>query len=167
MNTFRELFDLCCPHCEQMLVIVSNPTIEETKAEAARGDPRALAEMEYVERIEAFQARWDRERLHSAGQLPEIEGDHLDFVWDFQQTGGVETARTIIRLGDRVVWNEPALWEAADRFIAVEALLKERYGGRFADLNPTKDSELFLYGDDLRAASKIRHRDADTHGGLR
>ena len=37
-NSFDELFDLRCPRCERLLVIVSYPTIEETKAEAKRGN---------------------------------------------------------------------------------------------------------------------------------
>jgi hypothetical protein len=147
MNVFRELVDLRCPNCEQMLVIVANPTIEETKRAAAAGNPRAIADMDYVRQIEAFRARWERERLHSAAELPELEGTELAFVWDFEQIDGTETARTIIRHGDREVWSEPALWEGGERFREVKTLLEERYGARFVGLAPSEASRLFLYGD--------------------
>src|SRR2546427_54698 len=35
----RELFDVSCPRCDTMLVIVSHPTTDETKAAAAAGNP--------------------------------------------------------------------------------------------------------------------------------
>ena len=40
-----ELFDVSCPACDTMLLIVSYPTIAETKAEAARGNPRAFEDI--------------------------------------------------------------------------------------------------------------------------
>src|SRR5204863_2296544 len=42
-ETHRELFDVSCPHCDTMLLIVSYPTIEETKAAAAAGNSAAKA----------------------------------------------------------------------------------------------------------------------------
>ncbi len=58
-----------------------------------------------------------------------------------------EEKLTVIRLGEQVIWVEPALWEGYDRFYEVKVLLKQRYGARFASLTPTEDSKLYLYGD--------------------
>jgi hypothetical protein len=54
----------------------------------------------------------------------------------------------VIRLGDRVIWTEPGLWEGAWRFEQVKQVLKQRYGSRFRSLTPAEQSELYLYGDD-------------------
>jgi len=144
---FNELFDLRCPQCDVMILIVSYPTIDETKAEAARGNPQAIDDMAQVERIEDFQQRLEREQLRGAEQLPELDGHRLEFVWDFDSTEDEANARTVISLDGRVIWNEPAIWEGADRFLAVKALLKEKYGQQFASLTPSELSRLYLYGD--------------------
>ena len=144
---YAELFDVSCPECDAMLLIVGYPTIDETKAEAARGTPRAIRDLPQVEQIEAFQRRFDAERLKSANELPELEGDALEFLWDFDATNG--HSHTILRVGTHEVWREPALWDGADRFFEIKQLLKERYGDRFRSLTPTEPSKLYLYGDRL------------------
>lgn len=50
-----ELLDVKCPKCSQMLLIVPLPTVEETRAAAAAGNPGAQAELPNVDRIEK---RW-------------------------------------------------------------------------------------------------------------
>ena len=132
-----------------MLLIVPYPTIDETKAAAASGNREAIENMAQVERIEAFQQRLKREQLQEAAQLPDLEGDRLKFVWDFDSTNGEKDARTVITLAGRLIWTEPAVWEGADRFLAVREILKERYGQRFARLTPSDRSHLYLYGDKI------------------
>jgi hypothetical protein len=144
---FDALFDVSCPKCDKMLLIVSYATIEETKAAAAARNARALEESEYVARVEDFRARFEREALREIGQLPEVDGDQLRFVWDFSSDEERDERRTIISLDGRVIWDEPALWEGDSRFREVKALLKERYGPRFASLTPTRKSETWLLGD--------------------
>lgn len=150
-NYFKELFDLRCPRCERMILIVAYPTIDETKAAAAHGNVRAIADMEQVDRIEEFERRFERERLRRPQQLPEVEGERLQFVWDFESTTVEADARTLITLDGQVIWSEPAIWEGAERFLAVKAMLKTKYGGRFASLTPSARSNLYLYGDNIRA----------------
>lgn len=151
MEPYRELFDLSCPKCGQMLVIVSYPTVEETKEAAAAGNPKAMAELDSALEVEA---RWNRVaelELKLDSELPEVSGDRLLFEWDFEG----DEARlegdvwTIIRCGDVQVWRELALYEGADRFRAVKEILKARYGDRFVSLTPTEASKLYLYGDRL------------------
>jgi hypothetical protein len=48
---------------------------------------------------------------------------------------------------------EPAIYEGAWRFDEVKAILKERYGRRFASLTPTGASEYYLLGDRGRRVS--------------
>jgi hypothetical protein len=143
-NHYAQLFDLSCPQCDRMLVIVAYLTIDETRAEAERGNPRAIAALQHVETIETVQALHEIERLRSTEQLPEIDGDSLAFLWDFEEDDNRDRTR------DDVIWREDAVWEGTDRFFEIKELLREKYGPRFASLTPTDASELWLYGDEVR-----------------
>ena len=46
---FSELFDVSCPACDQMLLIVSYPTLEETREAAERGNEDAQRELGRIE----------------------------------------------------------------------------------------------------------------------
>ena len=104
--------------------------------------------MGHVGRIEQFQRAFDAAKLSSPDQLPELEGDRLEFSWDAVTRDGEDL--TVIRLGEREIWSEPELWEGYWRFYEVKELLKQRYGARFKSLTPTRESELYLYGDEWR-----------------
>jgi hypothetical protein len=49
MELFDELFDVSCPKCDQMLLVVSYPTLEQTRAAAAAGNPAAEEERRRME----------------------------------------------------------------------------------------------------------------------
>lgn len=149
----RELFDVSCPKCDKMLLVVPYPTAAETEKAAAGGDKRALEDLPGVERRES---RWERAQetlLGPDSELPELAGDHLEFVWDIdnpdQHERPDDEVWTVIRRGSTVVWREYAFWEGFERFDEVRDLLAARFGSRFAGLTPTPDSEMYLYGDNL------------------
>jgi hypothetical protein len=144
---YKELFDVSCPRCDRMILIVNYPTPAETKEAAELGNPRAQEEMQFVDARESFLRQFDRRKLHSAEQLPDLEGDRLEFLWDM--SWGDEKL-TVIRFGEREIWAEPTLWEGFPRFYEMKELLKQRYGSRFSSLTPTADSEMWLYGDEWR-----------------
>jgi hypothetical protein len=143
---FKELFDVSCPRCETMLLIVSFPTADATKAAAASGNARAEADLPALLQAEAWRRRADELTLKSADQLPELAGKRLEFTWDIEQ--GNDEHWTVIGLGDTIVWREWAYYEGWPRFNEVKEILKERYGERFQSLTPSSQSELYLYGDD-------------------
>lgn len=155
----RELFDVSCPVCDKMLLVVSLPTVEETRAAAAAGNPEALAELPQVAQIEDRTARAKSLALRPDSELPELEGERLVFTWGIDNPDHRERPDdeiwTVIRCGERVVWRELAYWEGWERFNEVKDILKRRYGDRFGSLEPSDVSELYLYGDDLLASSKI------------
>lgn len=64
-------------------------------------------------------------------------------------------SRTVIRLGDRVLFSEPAVYEGYERFAEVARILKAKYGSHLIDLIPTEQGHLYLYGDRLRAPEFI------------
>ncbi len=146
---YRELFDVSCPKCEQMLLIVSYPTTADTEEAAKKGNKKALKELSSSRRRNEFLQSFEREKLESTRQLPELEGEELLFVWDQEEN------RTVVKIGDEVIWNEPALYEGWERFMEVKNFLKQKYRSRFRRMTPTARSEIYLYGDDIRSPGKI------------
>ena len=149
---FRELYEMDCPVCGEPRLIVSLPTIEEA---AAHKDQMSGPERELFEKSEAFHERQERGRLVSPDQLPDIEGtDSFVLHWDMNWNVPDAFSRTNqIRHGQRVIWEELALYESYPRFAEVARILKSKYGDRLRDLVPTESSETYLWGDRLYAPS--------------
>jgi hypothetical protein len=143
-NSYSDVFDLCCPACSKMLVVVPRVLdIELVKREAALGNPRAFADMDMVRLIEAHRERFEREHLRSPEQLPEVDGEQLAFEWDYDG----DMRDSLITICGHLVWREPTVYDkGAKRFNEVEELMRERYGRRFASLTPTERSKL-LHGE--------------------
>ncbi|TVS14940.1 MAG: hypothetical protein EA424_17790 [Planctomycetaceae bacterium] len=161
---FDELMEMDCPSCYERILVVSYPTLSESRENWSK---MSVLEREYAEAIARFSERFEAASLKAASQLPELEGDDLVLEWDFiesdtEQTGRFSAIRdTVIRHGEFEVWREPALWEGYERFLQVLGMLRERYGDRLKDLIPTKASRQYLYGDSLSADVKIeRAREA-------
>ena len=72
---------------------------------------------------------------------------------DFLELGGDNL--TVLHCGGTVVWVEPAQWEGGDRFRRVRELLEYHYSERFVGLAPTYASQMYLWGDDLRAPDRV------------
>ena len=146
------LLDVTCPECSQMLLIVPFPTTEQTRAAATAGNPRAQAELPTVDKIDK---RWEAaaESGRTGPQLPEIPGDSITIVWDFEERDG--EAFTVLRHEDREIWRELAFWEGIERFEEVATLLEQRYRSRLVAFEPTRRSELYLYGDKLAAPERV------------
>jgi hypothetical protein len=155
MELFKELLEVSCPRCGEMLLIISFPTWEQTEEAARKGNRKALKELPSLRRRQEFLRRFRSKCLKSAQQLPDLEGETLELVWDYEEKEGDRF--TVIRIRDRMIWSEPALWEGWARFNDIKAILKEKYGSRFRSLIPTSASKVYLYGDDLSAPRKISY----------
>lgn len=46
-----ELFDVSCPRCDKVLLVVGYPTLAQTREAAAAGNPEAIAELAEIERL--------------------------------------------------------------------------------------------------------------------
>lgn len=57
--------------------------------------------------------------------------------------------------GEREIWRELAWYEGYERFREVAVLLQRKYGRALRDLVPRDESELYLYGDELDAPSRV------------
>ena len=141
---YRELQDCSCPRCDfdasPTLAIVSYPTLDEM---LASGNP---ADIQQARRIKQSQQKFDAAKLVNKEQLPTVDSTSFTLAWDFVETNGKRV--TVIRHDDRVLFSEPELWEGYERFEQVCKIVREKYGSNVTDLVPTRDSELYLYGDD-------------------
>lgn len=155
---FHALFDVRCPECDCMLLVVQYPTNEETRRAAAAGNVRAIKELPAVEEREELQRLRDRLELTDPAALPDLVGDALVIEWDMDDGGW-----TVLRHGDTELWREPVYYEGEHRFEAVAKILQAKYGDRFVEFRPTPASELYLYGDHFtggvsRVNSALRER---------
>lgn len=160
---FREVLDIRCAKCDEMLLVVAYPTHERTRAAAAAGNEEAEKEMKKVIEREAFFARAEEHALHSASDLPDLEGDDLVIEWDFDDSEKprVKDYWTVLRHEGREIWREVAFYEGINRFEQVLWILREKYGSRLAELRPTSASSDYLCGDDIQASSRIDSLNAE------
>ncbi|MBK8293708.1 MAG: hypothetical protein IPK93_02635 [Solirubrobacterales bacterium] len=153
---FSEVLDVRCAKCDRMLLIVSYPTHDATRAAAATGNERAIENLQHVNEREAFISRAKVRQLKRANQLPNLDGAELVIEWDFEDRERKDgDSLTVLRHGDRVIWREVAYYEGIDRFEEVLWILRKKYGDRFIELRPTDASISYLCGDDMRASSTI------------
>ncbi len=136
-----ELCEVTCPTCHELVAVVPCPTHQEVRDAAAAGDPRAIADLEPLERREAFLAEAAARELSGPDELPSLCRWSFELVWD--QDG----EDTVILHGEREIWRERAYFEGSDRFVAVHEILRQRYGDRLVALVPTERSQLYLGGD--------------------
>lgn len=147
---FDDLVEMDCPECNKSIFIVEFPTLQEMRDNWAN---LSKAEKGQVFFIENHELKFEMTSLKSEDQLPDVEGDDLILVWDIEdrQSGG----NTLIKFGDRIIWEETAWFEGYERFIKVANILKEKYRERLQDLVPTRKSKLYLYGDSLAAQGRV------------
>lgn len=143
---FDSLFEVECPSCGVKMGVCEYPTrqdAEEAWDLVPEGDRAQLRAQQRLGDLV------DATRLKCANELPPIEERSFTLTWDVEEREGSPHNWTVIRLGDRVIWSEVALWEDGDRFIDIAAILRERYGNAFVDMEPTRASWDCLYGDCL------------------
>jgi hypothetical protein len=154
IRDYSTLFDISCPKCFEMLLLVPYPTDEQTKEAAANGNKEALAEMHNVLHRKRFQASLEINKLKTPDQLPDLTGDSLEFICAIS-TDDMTPADVVIKHGDTVLWQEPEQYEWWDRFNAIKAILKEKYGSRFKSFTPTPRARYSLFGDRLNSQTYI------------
>jgi hypothetical protein len=143
-----ELMDSSCPICDYystpMLAIVSFPTLEESEQnwdKVSEGDKKAIIKRK------RFLKKLDKMSLKSADDLPDLEGSSIIISWDCEGDEPGPDYYTVLKHGENEIWREPAAYEGYDRFREVVEILKEKYGDRLMDVEPTKGSYLYLLGD--------------------
>jgi hypothetical protein len=121
-----------------------------------------------VEINESLHTNFEKHKLSSPDQLPDLPRDDLIIYWDMEFRGDtIFGSNTIIRFGDLVIWREPVFFEGYKRFLEVAGILRKKFGTRLRDFIQTKDSEGYLYGDCLSAPSQIEHSRKIIRGELK
>ena len=149
-----------CPKCYRSLGVLLYPNLEETKEAAANGNEEAIKGLpsfeSRIERNWELLDRFEQEKLRSANQLPDLDGEALEFDWDFEKGEDGEFYQ-VIRTGDAEVWRELAFFNNVPRFEEIKGMLKAKYGTRFKSLTPIQASIEWLSGDNLGKALQISH----------
>jgi len=149
-----------CPKCYRSVGVVLYPNLQETKEAAAQGNDEAIKALpsfeSRVERNWELLDRFEQEKIRSADQLPDLDGESLEFQWDFVKEADGEFYQ-VIRVGDAEVWRELAFFNNLRRFEEIKGLLKAKYGPRFKGLTPTGASMEWLSGDNLGRALQISY----------
>jgi hypothetical protein len=151
----EELMDCSCPVCAwpdaPMLAIVSYPTLEEAEANSSK---LSREEKASLSKRKQFLAEVEQTRLKSPDDLPDVAGSRIVLSWEFREDQDGRSW-TDIRHGAKVLHSERAVYEGAERFVEVAALLKQKYGGRVVDLVPSDASSAYLYGDNLKSPAMV------------
>ena len=148
-----------CPKCYRSIGVVVFPNLSDTEEAAAQGNEEAIRELPGMkERLNRFQARMDKfaqEKLKSIGQVPQLQEQSLEFIWDIEDAHG--DTYQIIRLGDTEIWRELAFFDNIPRFKEVKEFLRNKYGTRFKSLRPTDGSLEWLCGDNAGKLDQINY----------
>jgi len=71
-----------CPACGKGLAWVVFRTYKELQEKAESGDPEAIKEWRTGQSVLQRRESYEREKLKGPDQLPEVDGETLDFEWD-------------------------------------------------------------------------------------
>lgn len=147
------LFYLHCPRCNFELAGVSYPRTPENLPKRIKPENEYQALIQTREQfLRALQGQW----LGSPEQLPDIEGDHLIFIWDDEERE--QKRDLVIRYGAKTVWREPCFFGCFSRYEAITNILKQKYGARLKDLIPTRWSCIELAGNRIEIIHNTHYR---------
>lgn len=146
-NSGGMVMDLECPQCFKMIAIINFPTYHETLSKGSEEERQAVL------RQINFQEKFKRMSLKCPEELPNLEGEKLNFTFRSVTMKGEDL--NIIEYNGTEVWREPMVWEGYERFIEIGHIMKQRYGARMTDLIPDETAETFLYGDKLQAPTLV------------
>ena len=144
-------FSRDCPACGNSVVCIERPLVNDLLANIDNLSPEIQGEVRsFAEQC----AKWQKEKLHSVEQLPDIALDHIVLVWDADYKGDETTelnTEIVIRCGEREIYRGPSSWEYYDYFIDACKVLRRKYGNRLYDVIPTERTFNAIWGDKLRA----------------
>ena len=157
-------YHLSCPNCRSVLEEVRAPSEDQRNVEiSAMAEALNTVLLENPEGSRAMLLdQFDQEKLRSPEQLPDVE--ERDFVVTWDQDGDGFVGNILIKLGDRVLFREPLLYENYQHFAEVAEILKQKYGDRIKDFTPTERSETYLYGDDYSGPRVVQESRARLFG---
>lgn len=160
---FTDLIQVDCPSCFGRLFLVVFPTAEETRQAATAGNEEAQQELPGLARRESYQVQVEASRLRSAADLPDLDGDELDFYLELHEAPhgtllmlvtGTPDNRVETVDDPRVIHTEYCYYEDTEPVARLVGILEGRYGSRFRYLQ-TAPATLYLQGDNLSAYREV------------
>lgn len=136
---FYRLHEVNCPVDGSRIVVIGEPTDDQIREAAAAGHPWAQRELKNVEMNEAKERDRLAASLQSTEQLPELEGEALDFVLRSVSEQWFE-----LWCGDEILFTEPAAWETAEPVQRIGALLRDKYGERARSFDVEPAMEILM-----------------------
>ena len=107
-EVFAQLFEVDCPACGEHVAAVPFPTLKESRRNWKKLDAAERLSIQIIEqRQKEFEARF----LKSPSRLPEIAESSFLLYSEADDSGTAED--TLIRLGEKVMWREPAVYRAS------------------------------------------------------
>jgi len=144
-----EYFDVHCPKCGERRTSIFFPTFEQSRANWSK-----VSEADKLV-VEMAEERQRQEWLTEIGQLPDIPEPVFTLTWECEANGTLDS-KLFLKLGERVIFQEPGIYEGFRRFIEIAEILKAKYGAALQDLIPTPHSSYMLYGDAGRASKAVK-----------
>ena len=145
---FDQLMEFYCPTCDEKLDVIEYPNYKETIQAFDDGKKVEPVDVMVQEIRKDLLSQWKESKLNEPSQLPDIQGERLEFVWDGISDGPFKSFY-IIKHGDDVVWKEPSFYEDGPRFTTVVDIFKQKYGSRFVEMAVTWAALDPLMGDKL------------------
>lgn len=127
---------LHCPRCDAFLLEVRLDDPEDVLAHRELADRVTVRHAETAHRAELA---WRERHLARPDQLPPVAAAPFVAGWRVVADDGLRWY--VVATGGQELWREPLLtpgesWRGPDRFAAIAALLRARYGEAIADLVP-------------------------------
>jgi predicted DNA-binding transcriptional regulator YafY len=141
-----------CPQCNKLLMIVDYiATIDDLVKNWDIIDPGTRsAVLTTPERMDQF----EQEKLKSPDQLPDLKNSVGFLTWNLVRHERGEISN-VIRHGSHVIWVQPALWDGADEFVRVTAILAQRYAGRIRDIRISPEARAYLSPNRVAEHQKV------------
>jgi hypothetical protein len=138
--------EILCGNCSEAVAFITFPS----KAEAKAAQDQQTVTM--FEVMEANTSAFERERLSSADQLPDIDSDEIFISWDTVESGKDNPrSYTCFKHEEVILFKEPPIYESGWRYREVATIFREKYGDRLKDIIPTWGGWLYLAGDSFRS----------------
>lgn len=158
-----DIGEYACPECRHVLVGVCAGSLKSAGTPTKRkAGWVAETEARVSERFEF----WKTHKLVSPDQLPDLAEESFEILWDLRSDAQGDPVEAVLAqgyifmVGDRVIWQEPDIYEDYARYPEVAELFIAKYGERLRDIKVTVRAALSLLGDSLRAGEIVsQHRE--------
>ena len=122
-----------CAECDTRLLGILFPTLDDARAAAASGNPRAIADLPRIEEQAVTRTRRMAKLLKQPEQLPDLMSDSVTIEWSCVDDADGESWQVLSHAG-KEIWRAPAFYDCIERFEHGFDMLRNRYSPWIAGL---------------------------------